>query len=299
MVHAVWYAGEGLEGRDRLETGEITTGIIIIRFILCAVFGVLLYVIQKNYLSQADLVLQKAKEKTIKSLTSAKSGRNRFQSINDMIYATGLHYKSKGRITPFEYQFLCAVIGIVFFFIGWKLHIIIAVPAMVFGFFVLGILLKKNNELDNEQMLNDIETIYNSLKLHTRSGVYIVNAIYECHLIVKSPRLTKALQELSTEILGRQDVEAAVNNFKAKFRNHYIDILAIAIKQSMATGDIVRIFDDMSKQIDGINDAMLLKEEKKKESAILLVESLVFIGIMAIIMYMVMLTLGDAFNGLF
>jgi len=67
----------------------------------------------------------------------------------------------------------------------------------------------------------------------------------------------------------------------------------------MATGDIVKIFDDMSKQIDGINDAMLLKEEKKKESVILLVETLVFVGIMAIIMYIVMLTLGDAFNGLF
>jgi len=282
-----------------METGELTTGIILIRIILCAGFGAMLYVVQKNYVKQAEMILHKAKEKTVKSLTSAKSGQNRYQSINSMIYATGLHYKSEGKITPFEYQFLCAVIGMAFFFIGWKLHAMFAVPAMVIGFFVLGRALKKNNELDNVEMLSDIETIYNSLKLHTRSGVYIVNAIYECHLIVKSPRLAKALQELSTEILGRQDVETAVNNFKAKFSNHYIDVLAIAIKQSMATGDIVKIFDDMSKQIDGINDAMLLKEEKKKESVILLVETLVFVGIMAIIMYIVMLTLGDAFNGLF
>ena len=282
-----------------METGELTTWIIILRFLLCMSVGGLLYVIQRNYARQAELLLQKAKEKTISSLTGAKAGKNRFQGINDMIYATGLHYKSKGKITPFEYQFLCVVIGIVFFFIGWRFHFILAVPAMVFGFFALGLVIKKNNQLDNEEMLGDIETIYNSLKLHTRSGVYIVNAIYECHLIVKSPRLAKALQELSTEILGRQDVETAVNNFKAKFSNHYIDILAIAIKQSMVTGDIVKIFDDMSKQIDGINDAMLLKEEKKKESAILLVEVLVFIGIMAIIMCLVMLTLGDAFNGLF
>jgi len=284
---------------DRMETGELTTGITLVRLTLCAGFGMLLYIIQKNYAKQAEQILLKAKEKTVKSLTSAKSGQNRYQDINDMIYATGLHYKSGGKITPFEYQFLCTMIGMVFFFIGLNLHFLFAVPAMVFGFFALGMALKRNNELDNDGMLSDIETIYNSLKLHTRSGVYIVNAIYECHLIVKSPRLAKALQELSTEILGRQDVETAVNNFKAKFSNHYIDILAIAIKQSMVTGDIVKIFDDMSKQIDGINDAMLLKEEKKKESAILLVEVLVFIGIMAIIMYLVMLTLGDAFNGLF
>ena len=282
-----------------METGELTTGIIFVRIILCAGFGAVLYVIQKNYVKQTEMILHKAKEKTVKSLTSAKSGQNRYQSINSMIYATGLHYKSGGKITPFEYQFLCALIGMAFFFIGWKIHAMFAVPTMVIGFFVLGKALKKNNELDNVEMLSDIETIYNSLKLHTRSGVYIVNAIYECHLIVKSPRLAKALQELSTEILGRQDVETAVNNFKAKFSNHYIDVLAIAIKQSMATGDIVKIFDDMSKQIDGINDAMLLKEEKKKESVILLVETLVFVGIMAIIMYIVMLTLGDAFNGLF
>jgi len=250
-------------------------------------------------MKQADMLLQKAKRRTIKSLTSAKTGQNRFEQINDMIYATGLHYKTKGRISPFEYQFICVFLGVLFFFIGWQLHMILAVPAMIFGFFALGTLLKKNNELDNEQMLADIETIYNSLKLHTRSGVYIVNAIYECHLIVKSPRLAKALQELSTEILGRQDIEMAVNNFKSKFSNHYVDILSIAIKQSMVTGDIVKIFDDISKQIDGINDAVLLKEEKKKESAIMLVETLVFMGIMAIIMYMVVLTLGDAFNGLF
>ena len=282
-----------------MEAGALTGWISLARVILCAGFGMLLYMVQKNYARQAEIILQRAKEKTVESLTSGKSGQNKYQGISDMIYSTGLHYKSKGKISPFEYQFLCAVLGMVFFFIGLKTHPIFAVPAMIFGFFILGIVLKKNNELDNDDMLSDIETIYNSLKLHTRSGVYIVNAIYECHLIVKSPRLAKALQELSTEILGRQDVEAAVNNFKAKFSNHYIDVLAIAIKQSMATGDIVKIFDDMSKQIDGINDAMLLKEEKKKESAILLVETLIFVGIMAIIMYIVMLTLGDAFNGLF
>lgn len=280
----------------------INIGIAALRGISCLLLLIFLYQMQKSYLLQsledkAGNLYRKTKEKTIQGM-KAGNGLSRYQALNHKIHGSGLYYKSGGRITPFEYQMIKYFLCLGFLILGMKIHMAAALPAGIFGYFVIDILMRKSNQLENEEMLHDIETIYNSLELHTSSGVYVLNALYECQRLVKMPRLARALDELVMEILGTQDVDKAIENFKDKFSNQYIDSLAIALKQSL-NGETTRIFEDMSRQIDSINEAMLLKEENRKASVILLVNSLIFVGIMAATMYVSFMGLGAAFTDVF
>lgn len=281
---------------------NINSLLVAVRLTACLCLFVLLCQMQKSYMFQgledrAGTLYKKVKEKSLLNMKE-KNGLSRYQIIKQRIQANGLYYKTGGRITPFEYQLIRFVSSLIFLFVGLKIHIALMIPAGVLGFFLLDILMHKSNELENQDMLHDIETIYNAMKLHTSSGVYIINALYECRRLVKTARLANALEELVMEILGTQDAESAAENFKSKFANQYIDSLAIAIKQSL-DGETTQIFEDMARQIDSINDAMLLKEENRKEAVLLLVDSLIFAGILAVTMYVSFVGLGMSFTNMF
>lgn len=50
-------------------------------------------------------------------------------------------------------------------------------------------------------MLNDIRLIYDTLKIQSKSGVYITDILSECQLLVQMPRLKKALMELTMKFI--------------------------------------------------------------------------------------------------
>lgn len=282
-----------------MDTEQISLALSVVRAVAAVLFLTFLYWFQRSCLSESlkgemSTAYHKARER----MTGAMQANSRYQIISSRIYSSGLHYKTGGKITPLEYEFIRFLMAVVSFLVFLQIKPLLAIPAMVGGFFLLDMIMSKSNELENEEMLHDIETIYNTIKLQTDSGVYIVNAIYECHKLVKTRRLARALLELSTEIAGKQDIEEAVDHFKQKFRNQYLNILGNAVKQSMITGDTSKIMGDVSRQIDGINEAALLKEENKKEAAILLVDTLMFAGIVAAVMYVVFISMGTAFSSM-
>lgn len=282
-----------------MDTEQINLALAVMRAVTAVLFSAFIYVFQRSVLADSlkgemSTAYHKAREK----MTGVMKANSRYQVISSRIYSTGLHYKTGGKITPLEYEFIRFLLAAAAFAVFLQIKPLLAVPAMLGGFFLLDIIMSRSNDLENEEMLHDIETIYNTIKLQTDSGVYIVNAIYECHKLVKTRRLARALLELTTEITGKQDIEEAVDHFKQKFRNQYLNILGNAVKQSMITGDTSKIMGDVSRQIDGINEAALLREENKKESAILLVDTLMFMGIVAAVMYVVFISMGTAFSSM-
>lgn len=278
---------------------QISVALTIFRGIIAVLFFIFLLVVQRSFTKEKmkgemNAAYQRARDKVNNTMQS----NDRYQAISNKIYSSGLHYKTDGKITPFEYEFIRILSAVIAAMIFTQIMPLLIIPAAIGGFFLIDLILHKSNELENEEMLHDMETIFNTIKLQTSSGVYIADTLYECHLFVKTRRLARALLELSTEIAGKQDIEEAVEHFKAKFSNQYINMLGNAIKQSLITGDTAKIMGDVSRQIDSINEAALLKEENRKESAILLVDTLMFAGIVVAVMYVVFFSMGSAFSAL-
>lgn len=156
--------------------------------------------------------------------------------------------------------------------------------------------LKLSNRMDNSLMLEDIKLIYDTLKIQSRSGVYITDILTECYLIVRTPRLKDALRELSNEIFTKHDLQRGLTVFNSKFQNVYIDMLVMTIEQSIQSGQSVQMFYDIAQQIGEVEQALFKKEKRKAENKMLAYELAVYFAILMIVVYAMFSQLLKAFS---
>lgn len=169
--------------------------------------------------------------------------------------------------------------------------IAIAIGLMI-GFFIPDIFIRMNNQIDNEKMMPDIQTIYTTLKIHARAGVYVTDSLIECQRDIENGRLKQALNEMNNNILARRvTIDEAVEQFNARFCNEQIDNLAVVIKQALHTGRSSDMLADISKQIDANNyiHSLKTKDKLKRQSAFLQVTYFMMITI--ILLYLVVMEL--------
>ena len=153
------------------------------------------------------------------------------------------------------------------------------------GFFVLDLLIDASNNEDNDNMLSDIKTIFDTLRTQAKAGVFLTNSLAECYMIVGNDRLKEALLDMTNKITIQNDIEDAVKDFNKKFDNQYIDTLCITILQSMESGKSVQILDDLSKQIADMQSAINIKEQEKLDAKIQIIELLIFVGLVVSVLY--------------
>lgn len=239
------------------------------------------------------------KEEKRKSVIKDEKDREKFLRTERFLKQNGIYFAYKEKITPDEYGPLRIMIGLLVGICLAMFEPLLAVPGFLLGYLIPPQLIKQGNDSDNESMLESIKDIYDILKIQTRNNVHISTALYECYLWAKHPRLKQALYELTMEIQSNGDIMTAIQDFREKFNNPYLESLAVSIKQSLETGKAAQIFSDVSKQIDAIDEAILLREEARVERINMIVMTLVYASVIAVIIYFVILVALESFGSIF
>lgn len=169
--------------------------------------------------------------------------------------------------------------------IVWKLTGSIA--AFILGFMMPNFMARNRDKKDNEAMQDDIVSIYTILKLNAKAGVFISDSLVECQRSVTNGRLKAGLTELNNNILSRKlTLEDSVELFNARFNNEQIDNLAVILRQSLRTGQIAEMLDDVSKQIEDINKLRTEQEKMKMQRQTKMMNIIFFIGLSILILYL-------------
>lgn len=170
---------------------------------------------------------------------------------------------------------------------------------LILGFIVPDIFIRISNRQDNDKMMTDIQTIYTTLKIHARAGVYVTDSLIECQRNIENGRLKQALNEMNNNILAsRVTIDEAVDQFNARFCNEQIDNLSVVIKQALHTGRSADMLEDISKQIDTNNfvHRMKVKGRIKRESAFIQVAFFTLITV--VLLYLVVMELMQGLSGM-
>lgn len=158
-------------------------------------------------------------------------------------------------------------------------------PAAVLGYELPDIFAEVSNEADNREMLEDIRTIYDTVRIQARAGVFVTVSAMDCYLIVVHPRMKAALLEFNNRILAKNSLAEAIDGLESRFDNRYMDSFCIVLRQAMVSGRSVRILTDLSNQMNDVEHALRLRQREKLDRQIQLLELLLFTGLLAVCVY--------------
>lgn len=200
---------------------------------------------------------------------------------------SGADYMFGRIIDPVEFVFSSILFGmfggIVLSCVGKSIFFGIA------GFFVgcmaLYLILEISNRRDNENLLKDIQSMYDTLLIKTQAGLFLVSALSECYRVVSNARLKSALLELSAKIAAEADMDTALDEFNIKFKNQWIDSLCIVIRQSLESGQSVKALTDMSNQMTDVQEAINIRIKEKLNWKVMKVQLLAYAAIIAVCIY--------------
>ncbi len=237
----------------------------------------------------AYAVLQTDGRERMRQLLEVRMRRTKFRflqykRIDRYLSRYGAYYMFHA-IHPLAYITIKSLVGILALHYVAQRSIILSIPAFLVGFLLPDVLLGMSNKRDNEDMLEDIQKVYDVMRIQSRAGVFLNDALAESYLIIKNRRLKTAVLELVNQIAARSDVEAAIDAFNLKFKCGYVDSLCIVIKQSLQSGKTVQLLTDISSQLTYIRRAISLKEKERIERKIAIVELLIYIVILSVGMY--------------
>lgn len=219
-----------------------------------------------------------------------------YDGITKKIKSTGMYEVFGKDFTPSSFILVKILSSILFLMLGISLEFkFFSIIFMIFGFFAFDLLVMYSNSSDNEKMQMDLKIVYDTLRIQSKAGVFLTKSIAECYLVVRNPRLKKALLELNAEIITNTDILQAIENFNSKFDNYQIDQFCIVIKQSIESGQKTKILEDLADQIKDIEEGLAIKEAAKRERKIEFIQLLIYIGIIAITVYAMVIELGNSF----
>lgn len=194
-----------------------------------------------------------------------KAQRNYFfnyQKIDEYLKANGATFHYGKWIEPIKYYALCLVLAVVLFSIGIKYHWLMAILGGVVGYQLTAILLYLMNKSDNQAMLLQIQTVYNTMIVQIKAGVYVTDSLSECYSSLPPGRLRSALEEVAGELFMSSSFDTAICNFNSKFNNSYIDSLCIILLQGKETGKTVELLNDMTEQLSDLYRSILAKKKQ-------------------------------------
>ncbi|MGN0334814.1 MAG: hypothetical protein ACI4DV_04015 [Lachnospiraceae bacterium] len=169
--------------------------------------------------------------------------------------------------------------------LGFSVQKIFMIPLAVLGYYLPEILMEISNDADNAEMLEDIRSLYDTLRIQAKAGVFLTQSFMDCYLIVKHPRMKAALLEFNNQMLAKSSFSEAISKLEQQFDNPYIDALCLVLKQSMESGRSVQILTDLSSQMTDVEHALRLKQKEKLDRQIQLLQLLLFVGMLGICIY--------------
>lgn len=242
----------------------------------------------KAYMVTRQSFLNSMKASTIKSFN--------YDAVEQYINSSGLAYMTNYKMTPLMYIMLRIVLALFLMILGLQFNLFAGLALLPIGYFGLDFIINMSDKADNDKMLADIEDVYDTLRIQTKAGVYITSVLTDCYLVVKNKRLKSAFLKLTSDIAAKNDIDTALDDFRGKFRNEYIDTLVIIIKQSMQTGQAAKMFDDIREQIADIDAAMLVNEKNSINSKIIFVQMIVYVAIIVVAVYITFISITKGLN---
>lgn len=242
----------------------------------------------KAYMVTRQSFLNSMKASTIKSFN--------YDAVEQYINSSGLAYMTNYKMTPLMYIMLRIVLALFLMILGLQFNLFAGLALLPIGYFGLDFIINMSDKADNDKMLADIEDVYDTLRIQTKAGVYITSVLTDCYLVVKNKRLKSAFLKLTSDIAAKNDIDTALDDFRGKFRNEYIDTLVIIIKQSMQTGQAAKMFDDIREQIADIDAAMLINEKNSINSKIIFVQMIVYVAIIVVAVYITFISITSGLN---
>lgn len=242
----------------------------------------------KAYMVTRQSLLNSMKASTIKSFN--------YDAVEQYINSSGLAYMTNYKMTPLMYIMLRVSLALFLMILGLQFNLFAGLALLPIGYFGLDFIINISDKADNDKMLADIEDVYDTLRIQTKAGVYITSVLTDCYLVVKNKRLKSAFLKLTSDIAAKNDIDTALDDFRGKFRNEYIDTLVIIIKQSMQTGQAAKMFDDIREQIADIDAAMLINEKNSINSKIIFVQMIVYVVIIVVAVYITFISITNGLN---
>lgn len=269
----------------------VNISIVIIRIIIIILgFG-----FGYSFLNNQDLLnsynnrFNSSLDNISESMKKQKYKKLNYSYIEDNLLRNGITFKFKG-INPLKYIIISVGIGL---FLAWFLSFIntgLAIIGLIGGLYLFDLYIWYSNKSDNAEMMSDIKTVFTTLKLQTKAGMFITSALTEAFTLVKNPRLKQGILELSGDLVNDKSMAVALDKFNAKFNNNYIDSLVVIIKQSNESGKAAQSFKDIEMQLEEIQSSINLEEKKKIEMQVLFVNMLIYGAIIATVLYSTILS---------
>ena len=254
-------------------------------------FIVIMTSIVATYLYRMDLInLVKGKYKQIKQRRYDASRRDldkriEYDMIDEMLLRKGAKFRMGDNFSPFDYLMLRLVVGLLLALVGLIFNPLFVIVGFIGGYYLVPYYFDFENKNDSQVMMDDVAAMFGIVSLQLRNGVYLTQVIYECYLNTTNPRLKKALLELSLEMEKFGNVKEAAMSFRAKFEDKYLDSFSKTSEQAEETGNAADLLKDLENQIEGINEAIAIREEQKVNSTAFFVQTLVFVGALIFMAY--------------
>ena len=264
---------------------------------------VVMMAIVATYLYKKDLLnLLKGKYKQLKQYRYDKSRKDldkriEYDMIDEKLLRTGAKFRMGDNFSPFDYLMLRLLVGLLLGFLGLMIHPMLVVVGVFLGYYIVPFYFDYENRNDGKEMMDDVAAMFGIVSLQLRNGVFLSQVIYECYLSTTHPRLKKALLELSLEMEKFGNVKEAAISFRAKFEDKYLDSFSKTIEQAEETGNAADLLKDLENQIEGINDAIAIREEQKVNNTAFFIQTLVFIGALVFMVYVLFSMFRNSMSG--
>lgn len=245
------------------------------------VFLILLFGKKDNTEERQDhlITLMENKSKTGRLWNRYIEGRELFISRYGADYNLGI-----SRVKQLLILKICSVVFFIFLgsqVVGMPVILLIGAAGWKFPDMVIKML----NKEDNEKIFKDMKILYDSLRIQQSAGIFITNSLMYSYRIVKCKRLKTALRSLSGELMLNKDIGRALDALSTKFKNDNIDEFVSIISQSVQTGRMRDMLEQINKQMQNMEDIINQKRENAVDSKMLLIMMLLFLGIIAMTVY--------------
>ena len=269
---------------------------IVLSVFISVMIAVFLLLLRKK---NQDDILFETKEKILEdekkiSNPSVKKFSDHLETKHRLKYNTmkiylskiGANYMMKRVVDPAEYILARFLLTILIALTGLSMYGVIGLfLGGLLGYFFLPILLNVSNDRDNEMMIADIQSIYETLKIRTESGVFFTTSVQQCYKVVENSRLKEALAILGSELATTNDVKRSVDKFQMKFKNRYVDQLCVTIRQGYESGSTINCITDILNNLNGMQKALETTQKNKLDNEIMITQLLILVVILITILY--------------
>lgn len=270
---------------DTFTLGQIKIASLVFMIITVALIAVILYqMLYKGVQNKKKLLDARDTAMTAISSSMEKSKFKIFsyKYVDEKLKSTGMKDMFQW-LNPVTWLLIEIGVAIIVFILVFPMFgIFAAILGCVLGVLIPNYVAEASNKQDNRKILEDLRAVYDIFRIQSRAGAYTSLILSDCYMMVCNKRLRNGFKQLIADITIDKGMEKALEDFRSKFSNEYIDSLVLVIKQSLVTGTTVQMLDDIKAQIDNLEGALIIAEKENAETRIVVVQLMLYVAIIAV-----------------